>query len=172
MIHIYTGDGKGKSTAALGLAFRASGHGMKTIVLSFLKDGTSGEVKAAQNSECIYVKCCQTEVQGFFWNLSDEEKIKLKTETQRGFLFGMQCADGKRCDILVLDEVAGAISNGLLEEKDVLEFLVMYGQDMEIVMTGRNFPESMIALADYVSEIREVKHPYHDGAEARKGIEF
>ena len=172
MIHIYTGDGKGKSTAAMGLVFRASGHGMKSVVLSFLKDGTAGEVKAAQDSENICFLCCQTKVKGFFWNLTDAEKATLKLETQKGFLFGMQCAGGKRCDLLVLDEIAGAISNGLLEEKDVSEFLMTYGQEMEIVMTGRNFPDSLIALADYVSEIREVKHPYYKGEQARKGIEY
>ncbi len=172
MIHIYTGDGKGKSTAALGLAFRASGHGLRTVILSFLKDSTSGEVAAAEHVEDIYIRCCQTTVRGFFWNMSETDRACLKAETQKGFLFGLQCARGKRCDILVLDEIAGAITNGLLDEKDVIEFLTVYGGDMEIVMTGRDFPEALLELSDYVSEIKEIKHPYQKGATPRIGIEF
>lgn len=172
MIHVYTGDGKGKTTAAMGLAFRAAGHGMKTLFLSFLKDGASGEVRAAEKSDCITVRCCQTTVQGFFCDLTEEERRRLKTETQKGFLYAMQYLTGKKCDVLVLDELAGAMTNGLLEEKDVIEFLTMYGRETEIVLTGRNFPESVLALADYVSEIKEIKHPYQTGAMPRKGIEF
>lgn len=172
MIHIYTGDGKGKSTAALGLAFRASGHGLRTVVLSFLKDGTSGEVSAAEHVEDIYIRCCQTTVRGFFWNMSEADRACLKDETRKGFLFGLQCARGKRCDILILDEIAGALTNGLLDEKDVIEFLTVYGGEMEIVMTGRDFPESLLELSDYVSEIREIKHPYHKGTAPRIGIEY
>lgn len=172
MIHIYTGNGKGKTSAAFGLAFRASGHGMKTVALSFLKDGCSGEIKAAEQSEHIFVRCFQTTVQGFFWNMTESEKMKLKTETQKGFMFGLQCAARKNCDILVLDEVAGTIANGLLSEQDVKTFLVEYGQKMEIVMTGRDFPKSLLELADYVSDLRQVKHPYQKGIPPRKGIEF
>ncbi len=172
MIHVYTGNGKGKTSAALGLAMRGAGHGMKTLFLSFMKDGTSGEVCMAERTEHIRIVCCQKTVQGFFWNMTEQEKLKLKTETQKGFMFGMQCAGEKQCDILVLDELAGALSNQLLSEKDVLEFLALFGQKMEIVLTGRDFPDSVLALADYVSEICEIKHPYKQGATPRKGIEF
>ena len=172
MIHIYTGDGKGKTTAAMGLAFRASGHGMKTLFVSFLKDGASGEVCAAKETECITVRCCQTSVQGFFCNLTEEERCRLKGETQKGFLCAVQSLAEKQYDILVLDEIAGALTNGLLEEKDVIEFLSVYGQTIELVLTGRNFSAEILALADYVSEIKEIKHPYQTGAMPRKGIEF
>ena len=172
MIHIYTGNGKGKTSAALGLAFRSAGHGLKTVFLSFLKDGTSGEVRAAEKMDFIHMRCCQTMVQGFFWNMTEAERAKLKTETQKGFLFGMQCAQGNRCDMLVLDELGGALSNGLLLESDVLDFLNAFGQKMEIVLTGRNFPEAVLSVADYISEIHEIKHPYQNGGAARKGIEF
>lgn len=172
MVHIYTGNGKGKTTAALGLAFRAAGRGLKTEFLSFLKDGNSGEALLSGDVPNINVQCFQTSVKGFFWDMTEPEKIRLKTETQRGFLRGMQCAKNKLCDVLVLDEIAGCLTNGLLEEKDVAEFLRVYGQEIEIVLTGRDFPESLIAAADYVSEIQAVKHPYETGSRARIGIEF
>ena len=172
MIHVYTGDGKGKTTAAVGLALRGAGHGLKTVFLSFLKEGTSGEVCAAASMGHLDIKCYQTTVHGFFCNLTPEEKIRLKTETQKGFLFAMQCAKEKSCHTLVLDEIAGALTNGLLSEQDVLAYLSAYGKDMEIVLTGRNFPESILDMADYISEIHAKKHPYENDTPARKGIEF
>ena len=172
MIHIYTGDGKGKTTAALGLALRAAGHGMKTQVISFLKDGASGEALLGETVPSICVSCFQTTVQGFFWQLSEPERIKVKTETQKGFLRGMQCAKNQLCDILILDEIAGCLTNGLLDVKDVLAFLHTYGNALEIVLTGCSFPPSVLACADYVSEIVAKKHPYENGAMPRKGIEY
>ena len=172
MIHIYTGDGKGKTTAALGLALRAAGRGLKTEFLSFLKDGNSGEVSLCKSISGINVQCFQTTVKGFFPQMTEPEKIRLKKETQKGFLFAMQCAKDKCCDLLVLDEIAGCLKNRLLEEKDVTDFLRVYGKEIEIVLTGRDFPDAILNIADYISEINARKHPFDVGEKARIGIEF
>lgn len=172
MIHLYTGDGKGKTTAALGLALRASGHGMITEVLCFLKDGASGEVCAGKHLPGVNVTCYQTQVQGFYWELDETQKQNVKMETQKGFLHAMKCASRGLCHVLILDELAGCLSNGILSEKDVLDFLRTYRDEMEIVLTGRDFPRSIRLEADYISEINAVKHPYTKGIGPRVGVEF
>ena len=172
MVHIYTGEGKGKTTAALGLSFRAAGRGLRVVFLEFLKDGNSGEVLLAKSVPNINIRCFQTTVNGFFWNLTEPEQEELKAETQEGFEFAASCAANRLCDLLVLDEVAGCIANGLLSEPDVLAFLKNYGNTLEIVLTGRDFSNKMRSAADYVSEIRAVKHPYETGMAPREGIEF
>ena len=172
MVHIYTGAGKGKTTAALGLSFRAAGRGRKVLFLEFLKDGNSGEVLLAKSVPNIDIRCFQTTVGGFFWNMTEAEKEKLITESQTGFSYAVQCAENGLCHMLVLDEIAGCIANGLILEDDVLRFLKAYGQSTEIVLTGRDFSEALLSAADYVSEIHAVKHPFETGIPPREGIEF
>ena len=172
MVHIYTGDGKGKTTAALGLSFRAAGRGRRTVFLEFLKNGNSGEVLLAKSVTNIEIRCFQTSVDGFFWNMTETEREKLKTETQAGFSYAKQCVQNGLCDMLVLDEIAGCIANGLILENDVLSLLNAHGQSIEIVLTGRDFSNEILSAADYVSEIRAVKHPYETGTAPREGIEF
>lgn len=172
MVHIYTGNGKGKTTAALGLSFRAAGHGLNVTFLEFLKDGSSGEVLLARSVPHIEVLCFQTTVSGFFWNMTESEKGKLKAETQKGFSYAADCASKHSCDLLVLDEIAGCTENGLIAEGEVLSLIKTYGEKMEIVLTGRSFSNLMLSAADYVSEIRGVKHPYDVGVSPREGIEF
>lgn len=172
MVHIYTGDGKGKTTAALGLCFRAAGHGRKILFFEFLKDGSSGEVSAAESVPGFEICCVQTTVCGFYWNMTEQEREKLKAETQAGFSAAISCALKRQCDVLVLDEVAGCMTNGLLLPSDVLAFLETYGKKMEIVLTGRDFPDTVLSAADYVSHIHAVKHPFEMGMPPREGIEF
>lgn len=170
MIQIYTGDGKGKTTAALGLSFRAAGHNLRVKFLAFLKDGDSGEFFMSESVPNIEMYCFKTTVPGFFWNMSEEEKKQLKIESEKGFSYAEKCIEN--CDVLVLDEIAGCISNGLISKNQVLSFLKKYGTKAEIILTGRDFPNEIVAVADYVSEVKEIKHPFHDGVLSRKGIEF
>lgn len=169
MLHVYTGDGKGKTTAAVGLAVRYCGSGKRVCIFQFLKDGTSSELCVLKNAS-ISVFSCQTETKGFFWSMNDEEKEKLKEETCKNFCKVKECVDD--FDMIVLDELAGAISNKLINQKDVMEFLTEYAQKKEIVITGRNLPEEIIKMADYVSEIKCIKHPFECGGKAKKGIEY
>lgn len=167
MIHVYTGDGKGKTTAAVGLAVRFAGSGKKVAIFQFLKDGTSSELCVLKNAN-INVIPCQTETKGFFWDMSDEEKEKLKEETCKHFCLVKECIEDY--DMIVLDELAGVITNGLVELAEVVEFLNICSK--EIVITGRNVPEEIINMADYVSEIKCIKHPFRCGGGAKKGIEY
>ena len=169
MLHVYTGDGKGKTTAAVGLAVRYCGSGKKVCVFQFLKDGTSSELLALQKIG-VSVVPCQTETKGFFWSMNDDEKEKLKEETCKNFCKAKECIN--EFDMIVLDELAGAISNEQVNVKDVIEFLTIYAQKKEIVITGRNLPEEIIKMADYVSEIICVRHPFDCGGASRKGIEY
>lgn len=169
MIHIYTGDGKGKTTAAVGLAVRYAGNGKKVEFFQFLKDGTSCE-NACLNKLNIKVTPCQR-TKGFFWEMNEEEKKKLKEETCLGF----ECAEKlceTDCDMIILDEILGAVENGLIGTECLLKFLKTYGEKKEIVLTGRNLPAQIEKIADYVSHITGVKHPYEQGKTATKGIEF
>ncbi len=169
MLHVYTGDGKGKTTAATGLAIRFAGSGKKVCIFQFLKDGASSELCILKNAG-ICVIPCQTETKGFFWTMDDEEKGKLKQETCNNFLKVKDCA--KEFDMIVLDELAGTISDNLIDKDDVVRFVLEYSKKKEIVITGRNLPQEIINAADYVSEIICVKHPFHQGHLAQKGIEY
>ncbi len=166
MIHVYTGDGKGKTTAAVGLAVRFAGSGKRVAIFQFLKDGTSSELCILKNAN-INVIPCQTETKGFFWNMKDDEKEKLKEETCKNFCLVEKLVEDY--DMIVLDELAGVITNGLVELGEIVEFLNTCSK--EIVITGRNVPEEIINKADYVSEIKCVKHPFDCGG-AKKGIEY
>lgn len=169
MLHIYTGDGKGKTTAATGLAVRFAGSGKKVCIFQFLKDGTSSELCILKNAG-ICVIPCQTETKGFFWTMEDEEKEKLKEETCRNFSKVKEYTD--EFDMIVLDELAGAISDKLIDKEDVIRFVSEYSKKKEIVITGRNLPQEIINTADCVSEIICVKHPFDQGHLAQKGIEY
>ena len=169
MLHVYTGDGKGKTTAATGLTIRFAGSGKRVCIFQFLKDGTSSELCILQNAG-IRVIPCQVETKGFFWTMEDEEKEKLKKETCRNFLNVKDCAD--KFDMIVLDELAGVISDKLVEKEEVIRFISEYSRKREIVITGRNIPQEIIDMADYVSEIKCVKHPFYQGHMAQKGIEY
>ena len=167
MIHIYTGDGKGKTTAACGLALRAAGCGKTVLVVQFLKDGTSGEVCAFENFKNITVMSAETK--GFLWEMTNDEKQETKSVHEK--LFETALEQSKDFDVIVFDEILGAISAEMIDEDAVLEFLETK-PETEIVLTGRSPSEKLIELADYVSEIKCVKHPMNNGVPARKGIEY
>ena len=167
MIHIYTGDGKGKTTAACGLALRAAGCGKNVLVVQFLKDGTSGEICAFENFKNITVMSSKTK--GFLWEMTDAEKKETKELHEK--LFGTAVEWAKDFDVVIFDEILGAISAGMIDEMAVFEFLKT-NSEPEIVLTGRGASEELIALADYVSEIKCVKHPMEKGTPARQGIEY
>lgn len=169
MLHAYIGEGKGKTTAATGLAVRFSGNGGKVEILQFLKDGTSCE------NEClkllnIKVTPCQ-KIQGFFWTMNDEEKQCLKNETLCGIRYAEKLLSGDS-EMVVLDEVLGAVENSLLDKNELYSLLKKHKDKREIIITGRVLPREFYEICDYISEIRKVKHPFDNGVSAKKGIEF
>lgn len=169
-VHIYTGDGKGKTTAALGLGLRAAGCGLCVVMLQFLKTIPSGETAAAAYVPGFSIMRVHPKEQGFFWEMTAEEKRLFTQEVREGFAEAQRLMRQKKCDMLILDEIFGCLQNGQITEEEVLS--LMQNRTAELVLTGRNAPQSVIDAADYVSDIRAVKHPMEAGLAARRGIEY
>ncbi|MDE7245616.1 MAG: cob(I)yrinic acid a,c-diamide adenosyltransferase [Oscillospiraceae bacterium] len=170
LIHVYCGDGKGKTTAAMGLALRAAGSGKRVVVLQFSKDGKSSELGPLGQVPGIEV-IPQTETFGFFWTLSPEEKTAAAAYYS-GLLEKAFAEAENGCGLLVLDEAMSACTNGFISEARLLDLLRQRPEDLEVVLTGRGPSEQMLDAADYVTEMCKRKHPFEKGVPARKGIEF
>lgn len=171
LTHIYTGNGKGKTTCAVGLGIRAYGRGFKVLMVQFLKGADTGELAALAKLEPGFKVYRGKEVKKFTWNMNEEELKELRKSMQEVFDFAVREASGGHWDMLILDEILGSISSGLVDVKDVACFIRNKPQHMELILTGRNAPDELVQIADYVSEIKKVKHPYERGIPAREGIE-
>lgn len=169
LIHIYCGNGKGKTTAAIGLAIRAAGAGKRVVFAQFFKDGSSSEISVLKAVENIQTVHCNT-VRGFWKRMDDAQKVKASKDYTNFFSEIIKLA--KDADLLVLDEIISACNHGTVAEAAVLDFLCDKPKNLEVALTGRNPSETLLELADYVSEIKKVKHPYDCGIAAREGIEF
>lgn len=168
-IQVYTGNGKGKTTAALGLALRAAGHGLKTYFCQFLKGQDYGEISAVQKlSPLITIE--QFGRKGFIHvtDNPDQEDIR---RAQKGLRKCRQMMKSREYRIIVLDEVNVAVHFNLFSEKEIHDFLDEKPEDIEVILTGRYAPESFLKRADLVTDMKEVKHYYQKGIKARKGIE-
>lgn len=171
-VQIYTGNGKGKTTAALGQAIRAAGNGLKVYMIQFLKTGNSGELEIAKIlGDRFEIFRFQTQ-EGFFWNLNDEEKAIVKSEVDKAFDFANKVVKTNSCDVLILDEIMAVISNKLLQDKQIIEIIDNKPSNMELILTGRNAPETIVSKADLVTEMKKVKHYIDKGIFAREGIEY
>jgi len=168
-IQVYTGNCKGKTTAALGLALRAAGREMMVCMVQFMKGGGPyGEHLAAERL-APYLTIIQTGREG--WVDKDNphpEDVRLAREA---LVKAKEILTGGRYDIVILDEINGAVSFGLISVDDVLELMRSKPDDVELVLTGRNADEKIIEAADLVTEMREIKHYYKAGVPARIGIE-
>lgn len=169
LIHIYCGDGKGKTTAAVGLAVRAAGAGKKVVFTQFFKDGSSSEIKVLQGVENIQIRHCNT-VRGFWKRMTDAQKARASADYTQ--LFSDVARLAMDADLLVLDEIVSACNHGTIAEVAVTDFLRSKPEKLEVVLTGRNPSEHLLHLADYVTQMQKIKHPYDRGIAARKGIEF
>ncbi|HAT4300301.1 TPA: cob(I)yrinic acid a,c-diamide adenosyltransferase [Clostridium perfringens] len=170
-VQVYTGNGKGKTTAAMGLAFRAVGDGMEVKVVQFLKSWKTGELESAKRFDNLEILRFE-KVKGFTWELNEEELAQLKSEVRVGFDFVKGLVENRGCDILILDEVMASISGGFIGEDEIVELIEKKPKDMELILTGRNVPEKIMEKADLITEMREIKHYYKKGVPAREGIEF
>ncbi len=167
-ILIFTGDGKGKTTAALGMAFRASGHGLRVCIIQFIKaDASVGEVAAAAAAN---IKLVQTGL-GFLPPASDPRWLQHQAAAEEGLRLAAQEIAGRQYDLVILDEICLALARGLIHESQVQELLRQAPPEMCIVLTGRDAPPGLIAMADTVTEMRSVKHALHAGRAAEKGVE-
>lgn len=170
-VHIYCGDGKGKTSAALGLAVRAAGRGRRVLIARFLKTDDSGEVESLRCISSITVLPCSRSF-GFFSQMSDQQKKEAADYYREQFRLVCRKARAGDVDVLILDEIMAACSFRLVPEDEVEEFLKTRPEELEVVMTGRNPSERLLELADYVSEIQMKKHPFTRGIAAREGIEY
>lgn len=170
-VHIYCGDGKGKTSAALGLAVRAAGRGRKILLVRFLKKEDSGEVPVLRRIPGITVKPCEREF-GFVFCMEAEERARAAAYYQQQFEQACQSVEQEDYDVLVLDEILAACNYGMVQEEDVIRFLENRPEKLEVVLTGRNPSRRLLEHADYVSEIQMRKHPFEKGVPARKGIEY
>ncbi len=171
LVHIYCGDGKGKTSAAVGLAVRAAGRGMKVLVVRFLKTENSGEVEVLRSISGITVTPCDRTF-GFVFRMTEEQKKEAALYYQSRFDNAAWEAVQGQYDLLILDEILASCNYGMVQEQSVTEFLKNRPSELEVVLTGRDPSEQLLELADYVSEICMRKHPYQKGIPARKGIEF
>ncbi len=166
-VHIYTGDGKGKTTAAVGLAVRAAGHGMETYMGQFMKGQLYGELAFLKETPCITV-----EQYGDTACIRKEDiSPKHMNQAAAGIAKAEQAMRSGIYDIVILDEVNVAVWFGLLEEKQVLGLMDKRPAPVEMVLTGRRATPAMIAKADLVTEMKEIRHYYSRGVLARDGIE-
>ena len=181
LVQLYTGPGKGKTTAALGLAMRAAGHGLRVCFIQFLKgDWDSGERKAAARlSPEIEIHAfgaphwgdrSQADADTPWWRLPPSEEDR--KQAQEGMLFARRAVTGGDYDIVVLDEVLGALGFDLVSADELLGLICAKPPQVELVLTGREAPDDVIKAADLITDMNAVKHPYDRGVKARKGIEY
>ena len=174
LIQIYCGEGKGKTSAALGQAVRSAGAGLSVVFVRFLKTEGSGELKSLA---CIpgitMVPCCRSF--GFYWNMTDEQKAEASKVYDSLLWEAVHTAEQKAASgdaVLVMDEIIATFRHGFVDRERFLQWLRTKPENLEVVMTGRDPEEELLSLADYVSEIKKVKHPFDRGISARKGIEY
>ena len=170
LIHIYCGDGKGKTTAAIGLAVRAAGAGKKVIFAQFLKNGTSSEIQILSRLDSVTPYFLSSH-RGFIKNMNEKERENAQSDFTKLFRDVIQKAK-EEADLLILDEAIASCNYGMIPEGELLIFLKEKPAELEVVMTGRNPSKQLLKLADYVTEMKKVKHPYDHGINARYGIEF
>lgn len=167
MIQVYTGNGKGKTTAALGLAIRAAGAGFKVYICQFLKGRAYCELLSLKKFRNIKVeqfgKAC------FLRQAPRKEDME---QARSGLAAAKKAIESRRYSLVVLDEINVALKLKLVSLKDTLSIIKDAPKDMEIVLTGRSCPRQIVSQADLVSNIQEVKHYYRRGLKARRGIEL
>lgn len=168
-VQVYTGNGKGKTTAALGLAFRACGRGLRVLMIQFMKGGGPYGEHAASERLAPLLTIIPSGRPGWVRRPDpDPEDVRL---AQEAFALGRTALISGDYDLVILDELNGAISFGLVPLDEVLDLIRTRPPAVELVLTGRDAHEEIIAAADLVTEMREIKHYYHAGVPSREGIE-
>jgi len=171
LIHIYTGDGQGKTTAAIGLAMRAAGNGKKVLILQFLKSGIkdSGEIITAKKSKIKVIKF-KGQTSPIF-----NPKVKLselKKSVKEALALSMKKIKSGDYDLIIMDEFNNLLAHKYASIGDVKKIMDEKPEGLELVFTGRGAPKELIEIADYVTEMRMIKHPFQRGVRARRGIEY
>lgn len=168
LVQVYTGNGKGKTTASLGLALRACGHGFKVCMIQFMKESRDyGEVPAA---DFLHGFTLYQVGRNDFVNLEQPETLDIEL-ARNGWNLARQIIESKEYEIVILDEINVAMACGLIDSVEIIGFLQKRPPGVEVILTGRYAPQALIDFADLVTEMKDIKHPYSSGLLARKGIE-
>lgn len=171
LTHLYTGEGKGKTTASLGLLLRACGRGQRVVFVQFLKGRDSGELYALSHLPGVTV-LRYTQDFGFFKSANEAERAEMERQNNDNLSEAYRLAAGGSCDMLILDEICAAYNNGSINTELADKLIVNKPDNLELVLTGRNAPAHFTEAADYVTEFIKRKHPYDKGIAAREGVEF
>lgn len=171
LVHIYEGTGKGKTTAGVGLSIRCAGNGFPVVYSQFLKDGTTGEMNILRKIPNITV-LVETHYFGFSFLMTPEQKIEAKAAYTALFEKVTATAVEQKARLLVMDEILDLCNAELIDTARVVEFLKHRPEELEVVLTGRNPKPELVELADYITNMSAVRHPYQKGVPARKGIEM
>ena len=173
LVQVYTGDGKGKTTASIGLAIRAMGSGLRVLMVQFIKSARpTGEVMAASGFDPGF-RIVPTG-RGFvgLGARSESDRESSAEAAAEALVFAWDCMISGKYDVLILDEINCAVALGLVPAEDVLRMIQEKPEGVELVLTGRSADSRILEAADLVTEMREVKHPFRRGVAARRGIEF
>lgn len=167
-VHVYTGNGKGKTTAALGLAIRAAGAGLKVFIAQFLKGRKCSELRSLRKlGNAITVK--QFGSKCFVTGIPSSKDIALAA---KGFESSKNAISSNHYDVVILDEVCCAISLNMIDIQSMKTLLCKKPDNVDIILTGRNAPPEILRMADLITEMKEVRHYFNAGVKARKGIEY
>ena len=167
-IHVYTGNGKGKTTSAIGLGIRAAGAGLKVHMLQFMKGRRYSELDSIEKIENFtYSQHGRDE----FVNKQNPEKVDINL-AKEGFSLAKKLIKSEKFDMIILDEINVAVDFNLIDIKDLMKLTENKPEKLELVLTGRFAHAEIQRIADYVTEMLEIKHPYQHGIQARKGIDF
>jgi len=170
LLHIYCGDGKGKTTCAMGLCTRAAGAGLKVLICQFMKDNSTSERNVLASCPTVTWLDGPEKVR-FSFQMSEEEKAQTRIDNDARLESVMQQAAAGGYDVLLLDEAVYAVRAGLLDEEKLIDLLRARPAKLEVILTGQGPSQRLQDEADYISEIRKVKHPFDRGLAARRGIE-
>lgn len=169
LVHLYTGEGKGKTTAAAGLTLRAAGNGLRCIFAQFLKGRPSGEINMLKKAGVTVLRAGSEK---FFSQMTEEEKKECVQAHLLCYNKVKKMIFSGEYDLVVLDEVTYAVVLSLIPAEDLCRTIDTRPPHVEVVLTGRDAPEALLQRADYLSEIHAVRHPFDRGISARKGIEY
>lgn len=171
LCHLYTGDGKGKTTAAMGLALRARGRGLSVRVMQFMKQQPTGEQRLLESLGVGFERA-SSDCTRFVWNMSEAERAQYAQSQRELFERARgECARGS-VDLLILDEALSATYLGAFSQAELCELVKSRRPGLELVITGRGACDELIAACDYVTEMRALRHPMEQGIAARRGIEY
>ena len=170
LTHLYWGYGKGKTTAVMGLALRALGTGWKVLIVQFLKESASGEVRMLEDLGVPVFRCTHSD--RFVFQMDEEEKIRTRASHEQALKQAIDMVHKEKVDMLILDEAGSACETEMLDREMLKAFVNQKPEHLELVMTAHKLEDWMYEAADYVTHMEMQKHPYNQGILARDGVDF